>query len=115
MPRPTNSSLVPPPHMGLTLPADSQADADTKATIDLTMHPWAGARVKLTLVARDEAEQEGRSETIDFTLPQRPFSKPLARALVEQRRTLVLDPDDRKRVQLALDSLLIAPDRFTPQ
>lgn len=108
-------ALVPAPRIALTLPADSQGDAETKSAVDLTAHPWAGARVKLTLLARDEAEQEGRSETVDFTLPQRPFTKPLARALVEQRRTLVLDPDDRRRVQLALESLLIAPERFTPQ
>ena len=108
-------ALVPPPRMALTLPPDALGEADTKATVDLTQHPWAGARVKLTLSAKDEAEQEGRSETVDFTLPQRPFTKPLAKALVEQRRTIVLDPDDRKRVQTALDALLIEPERFTPQ
>lgn len=108
-------ALVAAPRIPLSLPPDATGEAETKSTVDLTQHPWAGARVKLTLLAKDEAEQEGRSETIDFTLPQRPFTKPLARALVEQRRTLVLDPDDRKRVQLALDALLIAPEQFTPQ
>ncbi len=71
--------------------------------------------MKVTLVARDEAGQEGRSPTFDLTLPQRPFTKPLAKALVEQRRSIILDPDTRKPVQLALDALLIAPDRFTPE
>ena len=108
-------SLVPAPRIALTLPGDASGESETKTTVDLTAHPWAGARVKLTLVARDEAEQEGRSETIDFVLPQRPFTKPLAKALVEQRRTIVLDPDDRRRAQLALDALLIAPERYTPQ
>jgi uncharacterized protein (TIGR02302 family) len=108
-------SLVPPPRIPLILPAEPQAREDTKTLADLSEHPWAGARVKLTLVARDEAEQEGRSRTIDFTLPQRPFTQPLARALVEQRRDLILDPDRRSRIQLALDSLLIAPERFTPE
>ena len=108
-------ALVPAPRIALALPPDALGEADTKATVDLTQHPWAGARVKLTLLAKDEAEQEGRSESIDFTLPQRPFTKPLAKALVEQRRTIVLDPDDRKRVQTALDALLIEPERFTPQ
>jgi uncharacterized protein (TIGR02302 family) len=108
-------TLVPAPHMPLSVPA-AEADApETRATVDLTNHPWAGARVKLALLAKDEAGQEGRSETIDFTLPQRPFTKPLAKALVEQRRNLVLDPDDKRRVQVALDSLLIAPERYTPQ
>jgi uncharacterized protein (TIGR02302 family) len=108
-------SLVAAPRIQLTLPADSLGEADTKTTLDLTSHPWAGARVKLTLLARDEAEQEGRSDAVDFVLPQRPFTKPLAKALVEQRRKIVLDPDDRRRVQVALDSLLIAPERYTPQ
>ena len=79
-------------------------------------HPWAGARVKLTPRGQGRGRRRrAAASTIDFTLPQRPFTKPLAKALVEQRRKLVLDPDDRKRVQVALDALLIEPDRFTPQ
>jgi uncharacterized protein (TIGR02302 family) len=105
-------SLVPAPQIALSLPGDAEGETDTRTTVDLTQHPWAGARVKLTLVAKDEAEQEGRSETIAFTLPQRPFTKPLAKALVEQRRKLVVDPDDRRRIQTALDALLIEPEMF---
>jgi uncharacterized protein (TIGR02302 family) len=48
-------------------------------------------------------------------LPSRPFSKPLARALIEQRRILALDADARDRVLIALDGLTIAPERFTPE
>ena len=106
-------TLVPAPR--ITLAPPSSDETETQSPVDLSEHAWAGARIKLTLLARDEAGQEGRSETIDVTLPQRPFTKPLAKALVEQRRKLVLDPDDRKRVQTALDALLIAPDQFTPQ
>ena len=108
-------TLVPAPRMPLALPPDNHGEADVRSTVDLSEHPWAGARVKLALVAKDEAGQEGRTETIDFVLPQRPFTKPLAKALVEQRRKIVLDPDDRKPVQTALDALLIEPERFTPQ
>ena len=108
-------SLVPAPTVALTLPTDPRSGEDTKTAADLTAHPWAGARVRLTLVARDEAGQEGRSAPTDLVLPQRPFSKPLAKALVEQRRGIILDPDNRRPVQLALDALLIAPDRFTPE
>jgi uncharacterized protein (TIGR02302 family) len=106
-------SLVPAPALALALPAEG--NAETKSPVDLTNHPWAGARVKVKLTAKDEAGQEGMSETIEFTLPQRPFTNPLAKALVEQRRNLVLDPDDRKRTQTALDALLIAPEAYTPQ
>lgn len=108
-------SLVAAPTIGLQLPSDHRAGEETKTTADLTEHPWAGARIRMTLLARDDADQTGHSETVEFTLPQRPFTKPLAKALIEQRRQIILDPDDRKPVQTSLDSLLIAPERFTPE
>ncbi len=66
----------------------------------------------MTLVARDEGGNVGRSDPIEITLPQQPFVKPIAKALVEQRRDLVLYPESRDRVQTALDALTIAPDLF---
>ncbi|MBF9235088.1 TIGR02302 family protein [Microvirga alba] len=108
-------SLVTAPHLDLPLPSHDEKAPETRSPVDLTGHPWAGAKVTITLRAKDDAGQEGVSEAITFTLPQRPFTNPLAKALVEQRRKLVLVPDDRKRVQTALDALLIAPDSFTPQ
>lgn len=109
-------SLVPVPKIGLALPTDALGETDTKTLVDLTDNPWSGARVKLTLVVRDEAGQEGRTETAEVVLPARPFTQPLARALAEERRRLVTAPDaDRSRVQTALDALRIAPERFTPQ
>ena len=48
-----------------------------------------------------------------MTLPQRTFHNPLARALVEQRRNLILDPDHApKQVETALTGLTIAPELF---
>jgi uncharacterized protein (TIGR02302 family) len=79
---------------------------------DLSEHPWSGADVLITLTARDEAGNEGRSGATEFRLPQRPFSKPVARALIEQRRILALDADARDRVAIALDGLTIAPELF---
>jgi uncharacterized protein (TIGR02302 family) len=38
----------------------------------------------------------------------------LARALVEQRRNLIMAPDDARRVRTALQALMIAPEEFTP-
>lgn len=108
-------SLVPAPQLTLAIPSHEENAPDTRSPVDLTNHPWAGAKVTIRLKVKDEAGQEATSETLTFTLPQRPFTNPLARALVEQRRTLVLSPDDRKRVQTALDALLIAPEQFTPQ
>ncbi len=109
-------SLVPVPKIALALPADATGEHDTKTLVDLTDNPWSGARVRLTLVVRDEAGQEGRTQPAETTLPARPFGKALARSLAEERRRLVTAPDtDRKRVQTALDALLIAPDQFTPE
>ena len=69
----------------------------------------------MTLVARDEANNEGRSAAHELRLPERPFAKPLARALIEQRRNLALDANAKDNVLSALDALTIAPERFIPE
>jgi uncharacterized protein (TIGR02302 family) len=110
---PKGRSLVEPPKMALQLPGGPNGVGEAQTTSDLSEHPWAGARVAMTLSAHDIAGEEGSSEPIEVTLPQRRFDNPLARALVEERRDLVLDPDqNRPRVATALDALLIAPEVF---
>ena len=42
----------------------------------------------MTLNARDEAGNEGHAPPVELKLPQRNFTKPLAKALIEQRRLL---------------------------
>jgi len=109
-------ALVPPPRIALALPGDASGETDTKTLVDLTDNPWSGARVRLTLVVKDEAGQEGRTEPAEVTLPARVFTQALARSLAEERRRLITAPDEsRGRVQTALDALLIAPERFTPE
>lgn len=105
-------SLVEAPQVALALPPGSTLGGEAETTIDLSEHPWAGARVKMTLSARDEGGNEGKSDPFELTLPQKPFAKPLARALVEQRRNLVLAPDDKDSVKIALEALMIAPEAF---
>jgi uncharacterized protein (TIGR02302 family) len=99
------------PEIALVMPADSRSGR-SETTRDLTEHPLAGLPVKVTLIARDGAEQEGKSETVDMRLPERPFAKPLARALVEQRRNLAADKTKRPEVQTALEALGFAPEYF---
>jgi uncharacterized protein (TIGR02302 family) len=106
--------LIEPPRAILTPPAVSSGEEDTKSSIDLAEHPWAGAKVRMTLIAKDEAGQEGRSEAREVTLPQRIFTNPLAKALIEERRRLILDVNQRRRAQAGLDALLIAPESFMP-
>ncbi len=105
-------SLVDPPKVQLSLPGVTHGIGDADTTADLSDHPWAGARVSMVLVARDEGGNEGRSEPVEIVLPQKPFGNPLARALVEQRRLLVLDPGRRASVAAALDALMLEPDGF---
>src|SRR5260370_17783214 len=66
----------------------------------------------MILAARDGAGNEGQSAAFEFRLPERPFSKPIARALVEQRRILALDGDAQASVLTALDALTLAPEQF---
>lgn len=104
--------LIEPPRLPLPGVSEASGEADIKTTLELAEHPWAGARVLMTLTARDDAGQEGVSEAREVTLPQRAFNKPLAKALVETRRWLVLDANDRRRVQTALDALMIEPGEY---
>ena len=69
----------------------------------------------MTLVAHDEGGNVGKSEPFSFRLPERVFTKPLARALIEQRRNLALDANARPLVITALDALAMAPEKFTPE
>ena len=103
------------PNFTLTLPQARTRAAAGQTTKDLSEHPWAGVDVAMTLVARDEANNEGRSATHEMRLPERPFAKPLPRALVEQRRNLALDANAKESVLTALDALTIAPERFMPE
>ena len=103
------------PEFALTLPQARTRSGAAQTTRDLTEHPWAGADVAMTLVARDEAGNEGRSEPRELQLPQRIFVKPVARALIEQRRILALDAETQPLVLTALDALTLAPERFAPE
>src|SRR5581483_946948 len=100
------------PDFALVLPQARTRNGVGQTTKDLTEHPWAGADVAMTLTARDEAGNQGSSAPFEMRLPERTFTKPLARALVEQRRILALDAEAQARVLTALDALSVAPDRF---
>jgi uncharacterized protein (TIGR02302 family) len=107
--------LFDPPKFALVLPNARTRNGVGQTVKDLSEDPYAGADVTLTLVAKDEAGNEGRSEPFNMRLPERLFTKPLARALIEQRRTLALDANQNSQVYTALDALMIAPELFTPE
>jgi uncharacterized protein (TIGR02302 family) len=107
--------LFDPPQFALVLPNARTRNGVGQTVKDLSEDPYAGADVTLTLTARDEAGNEGRSEPFNTRLPERLFTKPLARALIEQRRILALDANQNGQVYTALDALMIAPELFTPE
>ncbi len=100
------------PSFGLRLAQPGAKTAEGKAFKDLTAHPYAGLPIRLRLTARDEAGQEGHSAPVQMKAPERSFRKPLAKALVEQRRLLITDPAKKARVELALGGLMIGAERF---
>lgn len=104
--------LLEPPVMPLQLSRANAKHIDGRATQDLTAHPWAGLKVRMTLVARDQAGQAGMSAPYEFVLPERVFTKPLAKAVVEQRKKLVRDPNSTEPVAQALDALTIGSDKL---
>ena len=107
--------LFTPPQFPLVLPNARTRNGVGQTVKDLSEDPYAGADVMLTLTAKDEAGNEGKSEAFNMRLPERLFTKPLARALIEQRRTLALDANKNADVFAALDALMIAPEMFMPE
>ncbi|MER0238518.1 TIGR02302 family protein [Fulvimarina sp. MAC8] len=104
--------LVAPPEIRLALPRRSQNGSEARTSANLLESPYAGADVELTLTATDAAGQTGRSEAAAMTLPERRFSNPLARAVVEQRRILALDANSVPRVLEMLDAITLHGDTF---
>ncbi len=102
------------PDMPLALPRRDARNHVGKTVKDLTDNPWAGTMVRLTLKAKDDAGHEASSETKLIRLPERPFTNPLARAIVEQRRILALDANKKQRVLDMMDAITLRPeDTFT--
>ena len=88
--------------LALPLGGPRPETAAETAYYDLTPHPWAGLPVTIVLAAADGLGQEGQSELREIALPERDFHNPVARAIVEQRRTLVEGPEARETVADAL-------------
>jgi uncharacterized protein (TIGR02302 family) len=99
-----------PLEMPLPLPGPTVKEGESTTFLEFGPHPWAGKRVLMTLVAKDVAGQEGQSEGLEIILPERQFTKPLAQAVIEQRRKLMDDPRYRRQVVLALGAITTDPE-----
>lgn len=109
-PAPNAHPLYGPPEMPLTLPRRGAKGNAAKTTKDLTEHVWAGGNIKLTLFTTDDAGHTATSETKTLVMPERPFSNPLARAVIEQRRELALDANSKSRVLDLMDAITLRPE-----
>lgn len=102
-----------PPRITLGLSRANAKTVEGRTLSDLAGHPWAGLPVRLSLIARDQAGQEGRTAPVVIQLPERRFTNPLARALIEQRKSLIQRPRGaRPQVKTALDAFSRFPDVF---
>ncbi len=80
---------------------------------DLAAHPWAGQKVIATPIAIDNFDQTSVAPSLEFNLPERYFNHPLARELVELRRSLFEDSIEiHRHVSQWLYNQLLRPADF---
>lgn len=109
----TDASDDAPLQLELPLTPGDRTSLDGASYFDLTSHVWAGLPVEITLVATDAIGQAGSSGTFRTVLPERIFSHPLARALVELRKRLSVDPEGaRFEVANTLAALYERPSHY---
>ena len=109
-PQPPNARpLYGSPEMSLALPRRGDTKR-SETSRDLTEHPWAGTRVRLTLEVTDDAGQTGHSKTKVLKLPERPFTNPLAKAVLEQRRIIALDANRKAWALELMDAITLRPE-----
>lgn len=101
-----------PPVLALRLPGPNAKDGESFTYHEMGSHPWAGQRVMMTLEAKDVGGKTGRSQSVEMILPERAFTKPLAKAVVEQRKKLLEDPRYRGDVMVALDALTLEAEGY---
>jgi uncharacterized protein (TIGR02302 family) len=92
--------------------AGAPKQAHGAPSMDLTANPWAGLPVVATLVAKDAPGQTGTSAPAEFVLPERTFHNPLARAVIDIRKRLSIDPATHGQAGDDLSALAEAPEAF---
>ncbi|SCB60426.1 TIGR02302 family protein [Rhizobium aethiopicum] len=112
---PSATPLYPLPEYRLDIPRRNARDAKGVTSRNLTEHPLAGKRVRVTLVARDAAGQTGRSPPHDMRLPSRPFNEPLAAAVAEERQVFALDTRKMPQAIALNEALTIRPEETIPK
>lgn len=97
----------------LKLPAGAGGKTLKSASYhDLTAHRWAGLPVIIRLEAVDAMGQKGLSAPFKTVLPERIFTHPIARALIEARKDLIRDPANRQAVAEIVGDLSARPGHY---
>lgn len=100
----------------LTLPIPSPGLRVTAAQgsiyNDLTAHAWAGEEVEIQVVAVDGAGQRGESDRARVTLPERSFTHPIARLIIDARKKLADDRQSRSDTARRLDAIARMGEMF---
>lgn len=113
-PDPAATPLYPLPDYRLDLPRRDNGQIKGVTSRNLTEHPLAGKRVRITLEAIDGAGQTGRSPSHETVLPTHGFSQPLAAAVAEQRQVFALDTRQLRQAIALNEALAIRPDETIP-
>lgn len=111
---PQAEPLFPLPEFPLDVTKRSGREVKGLSSRNLTEHPLAGKRVRISLVAEDGAGQTGRSPPIDMIMPARNFSEPLAAAVAEQRQIFSLDVRDIQKAIDYNDAITLRADETIP-
>lgn len=96
----------------LNLPGLNVRSADEITFHDLTPHHWAGLAVVVRLRVTDGSGQTAYSKDVKLVLPERRFRHPVARAIIEQRKRLTTEPEQRGSIVEKLGETAVAPGAY---
>ena len=77
----------------LSSPSVTRAN-EADGALDLTKHKWAGRKAAGRLIVKDGLGQIGESQETFFTVPDKIFVEPLAKAIIEQRNLVIAGSED---------------------
>lgn len=88
-------------------------DFQMSPVYDMTAHTWAGLPVVFKFTAVDHIGQTGTLEPIKMVLPEREFTHPIAKKLIELRKYMVWNPESSYRdAFIAVEGLKRLPKSF---
>ena len=103
------------PDLKVALKRGNAKEEAGTSRFDLASHPWAGLTVTLSMAATDGAGQVATAAAQPFILPERIFVKPLPRALIEQRKQLILFPERAVHIGKLIDMMALYPKGLVEQ